>query len=123
MLQRQRRFDEAMQEARQAVALEPNNPTAYDALIENLIYAGEAEEALRLVDESIRLDPNLPSEKLFLKGMAYYTLGRLSEGFSHFVTSMTAPIASDRSDSCRVGLAPTEERRLTTAHTHSGHCG
>ncbi len=31
----------------------------------------------------------------------------LSEGFSHFVTSMTAPIASGRSDSCRVGLAPT----------------
>ena len=32
MLQRQRRFDEAMQEAKQAVALGPNNPTAYDAL-------------------------------------------------------------------------------------------
>jgi TolB-like protein/class 3 adenylate cyclase len=46
MLQRQRRFDEAMQEAKQAVELGPNNPTAYDALIENLIYAGEAEEAL-----------------------------------------------------------------------------
>ena len=43
---------------------------------------------------------------------------RYTEGFSHFVTSVTAPIASGRSDSCRVGLAPTEERRLTTAHTH-----
>ncbi len=42
-----------------------------------------------------------------------------TKGFSHFVTSMTAPIASGRSDSCRVGLAPTEERRLSTAHTHS----
>jgi TolB-like protein/class 3 adenylate cyclase/Tfp pilus assembly protein PilF len=82
MLQRQRRFDEAMEEAKQAVALGPNNPTAYDALIENLIYAGEAEEALRLIDESIRLDPNLPGEKLFLKGMAYYTLGRLEEAVS-----------------------------------------
>src|SRR6476646_6547964 len=35
----------------------------------------------------------------------------LIEGFSHFVTSMTAPIASDWSD-CRVGLAPTGKRRL-----------
>ncbi len=35
-----------------------------------------------------------------------------TRGFSHFVTSMTAPVASGRSDSCRVGLAPTEERRL-----------
>ena len=82
MLQRQRRFDEAMEEARQAVALGPNNPIAYDALIENLIYAGEVEEALRLIDESIRLDPNSPGEKLFLKGMAYYTLGRFEEAVS-----------------------------------------
>ena len=43
----------------------------------------------------------------------------LIEGFSHFVTSMTAPIASGWSD-CRVGLAPTGKRRLFTAHTHIG---
>jgi hypothetical protein len=43
----------------------------------------------------------------------------LIEGFSHFVTSMTAPIASGWSG-CRVGLAPTEKRRLITAHTQSG---
>jgi len=44
----------------------------------------------------------------------------LPEGFSHFVTSMTAPVASGWSDR-RVGLAPTGKRRLTTAHTHNGH--
>ena len=44
----------------------------------------------------------------------------LIEGFSHFVTSMTAPIASGWSD-CRVGLAPTGKRRLFTAHAKSGH--
>ena len=79
MLQRQRRFDEAMKEARKAVRLGPSDPTAYDALIENLIYAGETGEAVRLVDESIRLDPNLPGEKLFLKSFAYYMQGRLKE--------------------------------------------
>src|SRR5215208_2734630 len=41
----------------------------------------------------------------------------LSEGFSHFVTSMTAPVASGWSGR-RVGLAPTGKRRLVTAHTH-----
>src|SRR6202158_2946858 len=46
----------------------------------------------------------------------------LIEGFSHFVTSMTAPIASGWSD-CRVGFAPTGKRRLCTAHTRSGHQG
>jgi hypothetical protein len=39
-----------------------------------------------------------------------------TEGFSHFVTSMTAPVASGWSG-CRVGLAPTGKRRLLTAHT------
>src|ERR1700677_4988730 len=44
----------------------------------------------------------------------------LIEGFSPFVTSMTAPIASSWSG-CRVGFAPTGKRRLVTAHTQTGH--
>src|SRR3979411_1606711 len=44
----------------------------------------------------------------------------LIEGFSHFVASMTAPIASGWSG-CRVGFAPTGKRRLVTAHTRFGH--
>jgi adenylate cyclase len=79
MLQRQRRFDEAMNAAQQAVVLGPNDPVAYDVLIEMLVYSGAAEEALGLVEKSMRLDPHLPGEKLFLEGMAYYTLGRLDE--------------------------------------------
>jgi hypothetical protein len=42
----------------------------------------------------------------------------LSEGFSHFVTSMTAPVASGWSGR-RVGLTPTGKRRLSTAHGFS----
>ena len=38
------------------------------------------------------------------------------EGFGSFVTSTAAPIATGRSESCRVGLAPTEELHLCTAH-------
>jgi hypothetical protein len=47
----------------------------------------------------------------------------LSEGFSHFVTSIAAPAASGWSG-CRVGFAPTGKRRLFTAHARSGlmHC-
>src|SRR5207253_3540102 len=37
-------------------------------------------------------------------------------GFGSFVTSTTAPIATGWSESCRVGIAPTEDRRLVTAH-------
>src|ERR1700724_1193793 len=46
----------------------------------------------------------------------------LTRGFSHFVTSMTAPVAAGWSG-CRVGLAPTRKRRLFTAHTRRGHRG
>jgi hypothetical protein len=44
----------------------------------------------------------------------------LTEGFSHFVTSMTAPVASGWSG-CRVGFAPTGKRRLCTAHASNRH--
>src|SRR6267154_891869 len=50
------------------------------------------------------------------RGVANATL--CIEGFGSFVTSTTAPIATGWSNSCQVGIAPTEERRLSTAHGH-----
>ena len=47
-------------------------------------------------------------------------VARLSEGFSQFVTSLSAPIASGWSIR-RVGLAPTGKRRLCTAHAKPRH--
>jgi hypothetical protein len=44
----------------------------------------------------------------------------LIEGFSYFVTSIAAPVASGW-ERRRVGLAPTGKRRLSTAHTLNGH--
>jgi hypothetical protein len=44
-----------------------------------------------------------------------------TKGFSYFVTSMTAPVASGWSGR-GVGLAPTGKRRLVTAHTLSERC-
>jgi tetratricopeptide (TPR) repeat protein len=82
MLQRQRRFEEAMREARTAVELGPEDPTAHDALIENLIYAHELDEAIGFIDEALRLRPDFPGEKLFLKSLAYFTAERLEEALS-----------------------------------------
>jgi hypothetical protein len=42
------------------------------------------------------------------------------EGSGDVVTSSAASIATGWSESCRVGLAPTEDRRLGTAHTDTG---
>ena len=54
-----------------------------------------------------------------LAGSPYVT--RCIGGFSQFVTSLTAPIASGRSDLAGWGLHPLEKRRLITAHTHTRH--
>jgi len=54
-----------------------------------------------------------------LAGSPYVT--RCTGGFSQFVTSLTAPIASGRSDLAGWGLHPLEKRRLITAHTHTRH--
>jgi hypothetical protein len=42
-----------------------------------------------------------------------------TRGFSRFVASTTAPVATGRSESCRVGLAPTERPCLGTAHPNA----
>ena len=61
----------------------------------------------RLARRSLALRPAHSRRHLYVTS---YT-----EGFSHFVTSMTAPVASGWSVR-RVGLAPTGKRRLLTAH-------
>ena len=76
------------------------------ALVSAIIPSSTAAPARSLTDRPDRI-PDRPARQL-------------PEGFSHFVTSMTAPVASGWSDR-RVGLAPTGKRRLTTAHTLSGH--
>ena len=42
--------------------------------------------------------------------------GLYIKDFNGFVTATAAPIATGWSDSCRVGLTPTEDRRLVTAY-------
>lgn len=46
--------------------------------------------------------------------------GLYTEGSDRFVTSTTAPIATGRRGSCRVGLSPTEKALVFTAHSDQG---
>src|SRR5271157_5565377 len=77
------------------------------------------------VDSHHILLAGLPAHLLALRpahSRSHLYVTSYTEGFSHFVTSMTAPVASGWSVR-RVGLAPTGKRPLLTAHTFSGHCG
>lgn len=79
MLLRQRRFNAAMKDAHKAIDLEPSSPSAQEAFIEALIYTGNARVALQRIEDSIAFDPSLPGERLFLAGLAHYSLGNLDE--------------------------------------------
>ena len=75
------------------------------------------------VDLHHKLLAGLPAHSLALRpahSRRHLYVTSYTEGFSHFVTSMTAPVASGWSVR-RVGLAPTGKRRLLTAHANSGH--
>src|ERR1700741_2696447 len=75
-----------------------------------------------VVDFHHLLPAGLPAHSLALRpahARRHLYVTGYTEGFSHFVSSMTAPVASGWSVR-RVGLAPTGKRRLLTAHANSG---
>ena len=84
---------------------------AVSAFPENVVGLACTSSFSRLARRLLALRPAHSRSHLYVTS---YT-----EGFSHFVTSMTAPVASGWSVR-RVGLAPTGKRRLVTAHTLSG---
>jgi hypothetical protein len=82
------------------------------AFPERVVGSACASSSSRLARRSLALRP--------AHSRCHQFVARLPEGFSHFVASMTAPVASGWSGR-RVGLAPTGKRRLITAHTQMGH--
>jgi hypothetical protein len=80
------------------------------AFPERVVGSACASSFSRIAQRSLALRPAHSRCHLFVT--------RLPEGFSHFVTSMTAPVASGWSIR-RVGFTPTGKRRLITAHTLS----
>ena len=81
---------------------------AVSAFPDNVVGSACTSSFSRFAQRSLALRPAHSRRHLYV---TCYT-----EGFSHFVTSMTAPVASGWSG-CRVGLSPTGKRRLLTAHT------
>src|SRR5882757_6258005 len=85
---------------------------AVSAFPDNVVGSACTSSFSRLAQRSLALRPAHSRRHLYVT--------RYTEGFSHFVTSMTAPVASGWSVR-RVGLSPTGKRRLLTAHANTGH--
>ena len=74
-----RQFEMALSEARQAVALDPNDPEGHLAMAWALIFSGRAEAAIPSTETAIRLDPNFPGSPLVALGIAQLMLERYDE--------------------------------------------
>ena len=82
-----KRPDEAIQQVREAVRLDPNLWEARSFLGEELAFAGRVSEAQQEFEAVLRLRPNHPLAHLNL-GVALFKQGRSSEAIPHFETAL-----------------------------------
>ena len=61
----QQQYDQAIAEGERAIALDPNNADSYAVQADALNFAGRPEEALRAVEQAMRLNPHYPPWYLF----------------------------------------------------------
>jgi adenylate cyclase len=66
------KYEEAITEAERAIALDPNNPSGYDAMARVLIYFGSPVKSLEFIKTAQRLDPH--TNYLFRIGEAQFQL-------------------------------------------------
>ena len=77
MLLHSQQHDEAIAEAKRAIAGDPNDADGYVALANVLSFSGRANEALELVERAIRLNPHYPPHYLYYLGLAQFGMKRL----------------------------------------------
>jgi adenylate cyclase len=79
---RKKQHEEAIAEAKRALALDLNDSDGYETLGEILSFAGRPQEALRLVEQALRLNPQQPVSLLWLLGRVYNLMGRYEEAIA-----------------------------------------
>jgi adenylate cyclase len=79
MFLQRRQHDEAISELERGLVLDPNDPSCYQSMSYTLIMAGRPKEAIEYVNKGMRLDPLNPSRYLYLRGLAHFYMGDLTE--------------------------------------------
>jgi TolB-like protein/rhodanese-related sulfurtransferase/predicted Zn-dependent protease len=75
----QGRHDQAVAEAKRAIAVDPNNPIGYEALATALIYLGRPDDGAEAIQTAMRLDPRYPHEYLFWLGLAQFNMQKFEQ--------------------------------------------
>ncbi len=94
MLLRTQQHDDAIAEAKRAIASDPNDADGYVALAHALSFTGRANEALEQVERAIRLNPKYPPNYLYQLGLARFGMTRLDDA----ATSLERAITLNRDD-------------------------
>lgn len=94
MLLHSQQHDEAIAEAKLAIAGDPNDADGYVALAGALSFTGKAREALELVERAIRLNPHYPPHYLYQLGLAQFSMNRLDDA----AASLQRALALNRDD-------------------------
>ncbi len=96
-LSRQGQHEAAVGEARRAIALDPNDPVAHEAMATVLVYAGRPAEAAESITQAMRLDPQLAHEYLFWLGLAQFGMERYEDAAETLTRAARSNPDNDRS--------------------------
>jgi adenylate cyclase len=94
MLLQSQQQDDAIAEAKKAIAGDPNDADGYVALASALSFAGKGSEALEQVEHAMRLNPHYPPYYLYQVGLARFSMKRLDEA----AASLERALALNRDD-------------------------
>jgi tetratricopeptide (TPR) repeat protein len=78
----QRQYEQAIAEMEQATAVEPSWANGYAGLAMALSYAGKSDEAVRMIEETLRRQPQTVDIHLWAVGAAYYFAGKPAEAIA-----------------------------------------
>ncbi len=83
-----RNYEQAIDVAKKAIALEPNYADAYALLAWVLNYAGRSDQAMKPMQTALRLNPQVPSVYLTVQGGIFYMLRRYDMAAQNFTQAL-----------------------------------
>ena len=109
MLLQARQHDEAIEEAKRAIAGDPNDADGYVALAGMFSFSGKPREALELLDRAMRLNPHYPPHYLYKLGLAQFGMKRLEDAAASLQRAGSVTARKLHGCSTRSGNRTSEE--------------